>query len=101
MTGGYLASGDVSYSSFGIDYQLDLAKHKPYRVLIGPGIGIRGQSNGDGHAAAGLGFGFESSLTGNTIFENVTGGIIVYYPTYYFSDNTIGVGGGIFISYNF
>ena len=101
VTGGFVTANNVAYYSFGIEYEVELSKHKPYRVFIGPGFGFRGESDGDPHTTVGLGTGYETSLTGNSIFENVTGGVEVYYPTYYFLTNTIWFGGGVFISYNF
>jgi hypothetical protein len=101
VTGGLVTSDNISYYSFGIEYEVDLTKHKPYRVFIGPGFGVRGESDGDTHATLGIGTGFETSLTGNAMYENVTGGVEVYYPTFYFLTSTIWFGGGIFISYNF
>ncbi len=101
VTGGFVTSDNVSYYSFGVEYEIELTKHRPYRVFIGPGFGFRGESDGDTHSTFGLGTGFETSLTGGSIFENVSGGVEVYYPTYYFLTNTIWFGGGLFISYNF
>ncbi|MDE3058561.1 MAG: hypothetical protein KGJ59_11465 [Bacteroidota bacterium] len=100
-TGGLITSSDKSYYSFGFDYQYELTKNKPFRVFIGLGGGIRGKSGSETNTALGLGSGIEGPVTGTGIFENVTIGAEIYYPTFYFSSSTISVGGGIFISYNF
>lgn len=101
VTGGFVTSGDIDYYSYGMEFEFDLAKHKPYRVFVGPGVGGRGQSNGDTHGTLGLCTGFEAPVTGSTIFDNVSGGVQIFYPTYYFLAKTIGFGGGMFITYNF
>ena len=100
-TGGFLTDNQTSYYSFGLEYGFDLTKNKPYRVFIGPAFGVRGESDSDNHTMLGLGTGFESSSTGNIIFENVSMGGEVYYPTYNFLSHTIWFAGGVFISYNF
>ena len=101
VTAGLATADQITYFSFGAEYEIELTKHKPYRVFIGPGIGTRGQSDGDTHTAIGLGTGFEISPTGNSLFENVSVGAEIYYPTYFFLTKDIWFGGGFFISYNF
>lgn len=102
FTGGVLSGGsNTVYFSFGTDYEYELTKNKPFRVFIGPAIGVWGVSNEPAHINAALGTGMEAPITGTTIFENVSVGAEVYYPTFYFLGGTIGVAGGLFISYNF
>jgi hypothetical protein len=74
VTGGLVTTDNITYYSFGIEYEIGLTRNKPYRVFIGPGFGTRGQSDADTHTTIGLGTGFETSLTGSSIFENVTAG---------------------------
>ena len=101
VTGGFLTDNQISYYSFGLEYGIDLTRNKPYRVFIGPAFGIRGESDSDTHTMLGLGTGFETSATGNLVFENVSVGAEVYYPTYNFLSQSIWFAGGVFISYNF
>jgi len=78
-----------------------LSKNKPDRVFIGPRVGRGGDADGGTHSTLGLGTGFETLLTGCSLFDNVDAGFEVYYPTYCFLSQTIWFGGGVFISYNF
>lgn len=100
-TFGILTSDSKTYSSFGADYQIELTKRQDFRVFIGPGFGVRSISTENSHTTLGLGTGVEAPVTGNSIYQNVTGGVIVYYPTYFFLSRNISFAGGIFISYNF
>jgi hypothetical protein len=101
FTGGFISKNNITYHSLGVEYGFDLTKNKPYRVFMGPGFAVRGESDGDTHTNIGLGTGFESSWGGTTIFENMSAGVEIYYPTYYFLSNTVWFDGGAFISYNF
>jgi hypothetical protein len=100
-TGGILADNQISYYSLGVEYGFELTKNKQYRVFIGPAFGIRGESDSDNHTMLGLGTGFESSTTGTIIFENISVGAEVYYPTYNFLSQSVWFAGGVFIAYNF
>ncbi|MDE3058940.1 MAG: hypothetical protein KGJ59_13385 [Bacteroidota bacterium] len=101
ITGGIITTGDKAYFSFGADYEFELTKNKPYRVFIGPAGGAWGVSDEPAHFNVALGVGIEKPTTGPTIFEDVTIGAEIYYPTFSFLTGTIGVAGGVFISYNF
>jgi hypothetical protein len=101
ITGSVLSTGDNLYFSFGTDYEYELTKNKPFRVFIGPALGTWGISSKAPHLNVALGTGMETPITGNEIFENVTAGVEIYYPTFSFQSGTIGIAGGVFISYNF
>lgn len=100
-TFGILTNDSKTYSSFGIDYQFELTKRQDFRVFIGPGFGTRSISTESSHTTLGLGTGIEAPVTGNSVFQNVTGGVTVYYPTYFFLSKNISFAGAVFISYNF
>lgn len=100
-TFGILTSDNKTYSSFGVDYQVELTKRQDFRVFIGPGFGVRSISTESSHTTLGLGTGVESPVTGNSVYQNVTGGVTVYYPTYFFLSKNISFAGAVFISYNF
>ncbi|MEW5797803.1 MAG: hypothetical protein AB1728_02245 [Bacteroidota bacterium] len=100
-TFGVLTNDSKTYSSFGVDYQFELTKRQDFRVFIGPGFGVRSISTEDSHTALGLGTGVEAPATGNSIYQNVTGGVTIYYPTFFFLSKNISFAGAIFISYNF
>lgn len=100
-TFGILTSSGKTYSSMGADYQIELTKREDFRVFIGPGIGVRSISGEDSHTMVGLGTGVEAPITGRTVFENITAGVAVYYPTYFFLSKDISFAGSVFISYNF
>jgi hypothetical protein len=101
VTGGILTYTDKSYFSFGTELEYELTKNRPYRVFIGPGIGTYGASTSSAHPTIGLGTGFETGMMGDGILDNVTGGVEIYYPTFFLLSSTIGFGGGFFVSYNF
>ncbi len=102
ITGGVLTTGSSTYFSFGTDYEFELTKNKPYRVFIGPALGTWGVSTEPPHFNIALGTGIETPLMGgNTIIENITSGVEIYYPTFFTLSKTIGIAGGVFISYNF
>ncbi len=102
ITGGILTTGDNSYYSIGTDYGIELTKHRPYRVFIGPALGIWGISGEPAHFNIALGTGIETPIMReSTIIENVTSGIEIYYPTFFLLSSTIGIAGGAFISFNF
>lgn len=100
-TFGILTNGDKTYSSFGVDYQVELTKRTDFRVFIGPGFGMRSISTENTHTTLGLGTGIEAPITGQTPYQNISGGVTVYYPTYFFLSKNISFAGGVFISYNF
>ena len=106
ITGGIITNGDKTHYSYGADYQFELTRFNRFRVFTGPGFGVHGTAiKGNNSTSArprlGLGTGIEAPITGTAIFENISGGATVYYPTYFFFSKEISFAGGIFISYNF
>ena len=101
VTGGIITSGDKAYYSFGADYHFELTNNSKFKVFIGPSIGTIGTSTDAPTPRLGLATGVENPLTGNTIYQNISAGLIVYYPTYFFQSSDISFAGGFFIAYNF
>jgi hypothetical protein len=106
VTGGIITAGNKTHYSFGLDYQFELTKENKFRVFIGPGFGSSGTSvSGNSESSArprlGLGIGAEAPVTGTSVLDNISGGVTVYYPTYFFVSKEVSFAGGVFISYNF
>jgi hypothetical protein len=101
FSGGLLSDNDKTYFSFGIDYQKELTKNQNFRVFIGPSAGTRGVTYEKPNLRIALGTGLEVPLTGSGIFQNITTGAVVYYPTFFFTSRSISFAGGIFLLYNF
>jgi len=106
ITGGIITDGDKTHYSYGTDYQFELTRTGRFRVFLGPGFGVsgtnvKGSSSSSARPRLGLGTGVESPFTGTSVFENISGGATVYYPTYFFVSKEISFAGALFISYNF
>lgn len=101
VTGGLISvDGEVAYS-LGTEFQYELTRTNAFRVFIGPGAGLYGGSGQTPLFVFGFGVGFELPVTGMTIFENISAGGEVFYPTFWSKSGNITVGGAIYTAYNF
>ncbi len=101
VSAGLLTDNGKTYFAFGFDYQKELTTTQNFRVFIGPSAGTRGVTFEKPTPRIALGTGLEVPLSGNGIFQNITTGVTVYYPTYFFLGKNISFAGGIFLLYNF
>ncbi len=101
FSGGLLTDNGKTYFSVGFDYQRELTTTQSFRVFIGPSVGTRGATFEKPTPRIALGTGLEVPLSGNGIFQNITTGATVYYPTFFFLSKNISFAGGLFLLYNF
>jgi hypothetical protein len=102
FTGGVISGNGTTASSFGVAYQYQLSKKDNFRYYIASGVGVYSSSNTNPSTVLGLGIGIEVPGLGSTIFESVTAGGELYYPTFYLGSHpSITFGGSIYVFYNF
>ena len=100
FTAGVLSGGGSTFTSFGFAYQYQLSKKDNFRYYIATGAGL--YTSGSSRTVIGFGIGLEVPGIGTTIFESVTAGGELYYPAFYLGTNpSVGVGGSIYIYYNY
>lgn len=100
ITGGLLRSSGRTDYSLGFEYQYQLSKKPTFRYYLSFGAGL--YSDIQNTSVVGFGMGLELPMVGTTIFEGVTAGGCLFYPVFNPNrDPTIGVGGSIFLFYNF
>jgi hypothetical protein len=100
LTGGVLDSEGRTNFSFGLEYQYQLSKKPSFRYYLAVGAGL--YSDIQTTTFVGLGMGLELPIVGSTIFEGVTSGCCLFYPAINLShDPRIGIGGSVYLFYNF
>jgi hypothetical protein len=100
FTAGVLSGGGSTFSSLGFAYQYQLSRKDNFRYYIATGAGL--YTSGTSRTVIGFGIGLEVPGIGTTIFESVTAGGELYYPAFYLGPNpSVGVGGSLYIYFNF
>ena len=101
ITGGILTTQNTTQFSVGGDLQFFLTRGNEFNVFVGPSVGSFGETGTTPKPRIAFSTGFERPVTGKTIYNNISAGVVLYYPTYYIQSNTIGVAAGVFIYYNY
>ncbi|MFA6469472.1 MAG: hypothetical protein WCW35_11285 [Bacteroidota bacterium] len=100
-TGGFITSDDKTKYSFGFDVHYFLSKGDKFEVTLGPSLGFIGGTNEDVKSRLALATSMEVPFNGDEHYNNLCGGIVLYYPTFYMKSGDINVTAGIYIVYNF
>ena len=101
VTAGVLSTEDKTSFSFGGDVHYFLTKDTKYNIFIGGSLGSSGSSVEDPKPRIAYSTGIEVPVSGDRIFDNVSIGAVLYYPTYFMLSKTISLMAGAFIYYNF
>jgi len=101
VTGGWIKSADESDYTFGFDVHYYLANASGFNLFLGPSFGIYGSSTESTNARLALATCFEAPIISKEKRNNLCAGILMYYPSYYFSSSTLNPTAGIYIIYNF
>jgi hypothetical protein len=100
LTGGVLDSDGRTDFSLGFEYQYQISKNPTFRYYLAVGAAVYSESQTT--TIAGFGMGLEVPIVGKTIFEGVTTGGCLFYPAFNLTrDPRIGIGGSIYLFYNF
>lgn len=103
VTGGIIKSDSALAYSFGFEYQFNLSNRSDLRYYLTAGVAVYNSTEGSRDFNTGFGIGYERPVFGNDIKENMTIGIAVFYPAFFFSEtgNTISYGISFDLYYNF
>jgi hypothetical protein len=103
ITGGFISTTGNTSSAIGAEVQFEISKKSSLRYYVSLGIGHYSFSSGQS-TNIGLGIGIELPAFSETIFDNVTGGVSIFYPAAYFASsgtNVVTLGVSLFTCYNF
>jgi hypothetical protein len=101
LIGGVISTEDQTDFSVGADVHYILANTSNFVIFIGPSFGVAGSSKEKPKNRIALATALESPITGDVLPRNISGGVVLYYPTYYFVSKTINPVVGFYILYNF
>ena len=95
MTGELFIFKDETDYSFIMDCHYILANTSRIMIFLGPSIGFVGTSISDTKWRVALATCFEYPFLRKRILQNISVGLVLYYPTYYFLSGTLNPDVGI------
>jgi len=100
-TGGIISSDGETIFATGFDLNYSISNQSTMRIFVGPSIGVYGGSKELPKYRVGFGTGIEVPVKGNSFYQNISFGVVVYYPTYFFLSQSISFAGSVFLVYNY
>jgi len=101
MTGGLIKTEGETYFSAGFDFHYEISDRPDIHIFLGPSFGFFGGSKRAMKTRLGFATGLEVPLSGKELYQNISAGGVLYYPTFFFYSETIGFAVGVFLLYNF
>jgi len=101
VTGGWIKLEKESEYTYGFGVHYYLANAPGFNIFLGPSFGVYGSSKEDTKNRLALATCIETPFMTKEKRNNLCGGFILYYPTYYFTSGTLNPSAGLYVLYNF
>ena len=101
MTAGLIKTEGETIFSTGWDFHYELSDRPDIHIFVGPSLGLFGGSARALRVRIGFATGLEVPISGKELYENISAGAVLYYPTYFLLSETVGFAVGVFLLYNF